>query len=123
MGSLTAALRHEISPAMAWPRQFPRATKSGPAFVEPLGANGGAGPYWRSARAMALGGIGAVLFDPASLELPVIPPFEGRGFALEYLLKSALADASLADETMLDLVDPAATREAQGLDMLMLLAS
>ena len=57
------------------------------------------------------------------LELPVIPPFEGRGFALEYLLKSALADASLADETMLDLVDPAATREAQGLDMLMLLAS
>jgi hypothetical protein len=29
----------------------------------------------------------------------------------------------LADEAMLDLVDPAGTREAQGLDMLMLLAS
>jgi hypothetical protein len=108
---------------MAWPRQFPHATPSEPAFVEPLAANDSAGPYWRSARAMALGGIGAVLFDPGNLELPAIPPFEGRGFGLEYLLRSVLTDARLSDETMLDLVDPAGTREAQGLDMLMLLAS
>jgi hypothetical protein len=108
---------------MAWPRRFPHATPSEPAFVEPLAANDGAGPYWRSARAMTLGGIGAVLFDPGNLELPAIPPFEGRGFGLEYLLRSVLADARLSDEAMLDLVDPAGTREAQGLDMLMLLAS
>jgi hypothetical protein len=123
MGSLAQALRHEKTPVMAWPRRFPHATPSEPAFVEPLAANDGAGPYWRSARAMTLGGIGAVLFDPGNLELPAIPPFEGRGFGLEYLLRSVLADARLSDEAMLDLVDPAGTREAQGLDMLMLLAS
>jgi hypothetical protein len=123
MGSLGEALRQETMPAMAWPRQFPQVRATEPVFAVPLAENDGAGPFWRSARAMEHGGLGAVLFDPADLDIPPIPPFEGRGFGLEYLVQSALPGAILSGDTMLDLVDSSGQREAQGLDLLMLLAS
>ena len=123
MKTLTTALRQDAAQAMAWPRQFPHAGPTEIAFAEPLAASDGPGPYWRTARSMEQGGVGAVLFPPSRLDIPPVPPFEGRGYGLEYLLKSALADASLSQEPMLDLVDPAGQREAQGLDMLMLIAS
>lgn len=123
MGSLAAALRRETTGATAWPRQFPQAGPRELAFAEPLAANDGAGPYWRSAKAMEQGGLGALLFDSTGIEIPPLPPFEGRGYALEYLVASALPTAALSHEAMLDLIDPASQREAQGLDMLMLLAS
>ena len=123
MGSLVAALRRETPGATAWPRQFPQAGPREPAFAVPLAANDGAGPYWRSARAMEQGGLGALLFDSSGIESPPLPPFEGRGHALEFLVASALPTPALSHEAMLDLIDPASQREAQGLDMLMLLAS
>jgi hypothetical protein len=123
MASLSQALRQETTYAVAWPRQFPQTGPVKPPFAEPLAANDGPGPYWRSAMAMEQGAIGALLFDPTRISVPPIPPFEGRGYGLEYLFKSALAEASLSGETMIDLLDPAGQREAQGIDMLMLLAS
>jgi hypothetical protein len=108
---------------IAWPRRFPHAGPDNIPFAEPLAADDRAGPYWHSAKAMEHGGLGALLFDASHLDIPSIPPFEGRGYGLEYLLASALAGAELAGDTMLDLIDPAGQREAQGLDMLMLLAS
>jgi hypothetical protein len=123
MGSLAAALGRDTVRPTAWPRRFPHAGPTRPAFTEPLDPGDGAGPYWRSAQAMVHGGLGAVLFDGGHIEIPAIPPFEGRGAGLEYLLKSALPEAELAGEAMLDLLDPAGQREAQRLDMLMLLAS
>ena len=122
MGSLGEALGRDTVATIAWPRRFPHAGPDAPAFAEPLAADDRAGPYWRSARAMEHGGLGALLFQSAGLDIPSIPPFEGRGYGLEYLLSSALPGAELAGDTMLDLVDPAGQRGAQGLDMLMLLA-
>ena len=127
MGSLVEALGGKTggasSATIAWPRRFPPAGSEAVPFAEPLAANDGPGPYWRSARTMEHGGLGALLFESANLDIPSIPPFEGRGYGLEYLLTSALPGAELAGDTMLDLVDPAGQREAQALDMLMLLAS
>jgi hypothetical protein len=131
MGSLGEALGSksesktggETNATIAWPRRFPHAGPEAVPFAEPLAADDRAGPYWRSARAMEHGGLGALLFESAGLDVPSIPPFEGRGYGLEYLLASALPGAELAGDSMLDLVDPAGQREAQGLDMLMLLAS
>lgn len=127
MGSLAEALAGrtggDTNATIAWPRRFPHAGPDAVPFAEPLAADDRAGPYWRSARSMEHGGLGALLFESAGLDIPSIPPFEGRGYGLEYLLTSALAGAELAGDTMLDLVDPAGQREAQGLDMLMLLAS
>lgn len=127
MGSLGEALAGnkagDTKATIAWPRRFPHAGPDAVPFAEPLAADDRAGPYWRSARAMEHGGLGALLFESAGLDIPSIPPFEGRGYGLEYLLTSALPGAELAGDTMLDLVDPAGQREAQGLDMLMLLAS
>ena len=122
MGSLGEALGRRLA-TIAWPRRFPHAGPDNIPFAEPLAADDRAGPYWHSAKAMEHGGLGALLFESAGLDIPSIPPFEGRGHGLEYLLASALPGAELAGETMLDLVDPAGQREAQGLDMLMLLAS
>jgi hypothetical protein len=126
MGSLGEALNDKTGhnkATIAWPRQFPHAGPDAIPFAEPLAADDRAGPYWRSAKSMEHGGLGALLFESAGLDIPSIPPFEGRGYGLEYLLASALPGAELAGDTMLDLVDPAGQREAQGLDMLMLLAS
>jgi len=131
MGSLGEALGNktggktggDINATIAWPRRLPHTGPEAVPFAEPLAADDRAGPYWRSARAMEHGGLGALLFESAGLDIPSIPPFEGRGYGLEYLLTSALPGLELAGDTMLDLVDPAGQREAQRLDMLMLLAS
>jgi len=123
MASLTDALRQDSLQANAWPRQFPHAGRAEPVFAEPLAADDGSGPYWRSAKAMERGGLGAVLFDPTGIDIPSIPPFEGRGYGLEYLFTSTLPDADFSGDAMIDLLEPAGQREAQVLDMLMLLAS
>jgi hypothetical protein len=123
MASLTVALSGASLQATAWPRQFPKGERREIPFAVPLAANDGAGPYWRSAKALEQGGLGALLFDPTVIEIPPLPPFEGRGHALEFLVSTVLPGAALSPETMLDLIDPASQREAQGLDTLMLLAS
>jgi hypothetical protein len=123
MASLAEAFRSENVPTIAWPRHFPISGRASIPFAEPLAENDGPGPYWRSAQAMEHGGLGALLFDPRDIEIPSIPPFEGRGYGLEFLLKSALPDARVSNEPMLDLVEPASQREAQKLDLLMLLAT
>ena len=122
MSSLAEALGGETVPTTAWPRQFPLGGEASLPFAEPLAENDGPGPYWRSARAMEHG-LGALLFNPGDIEVPSIPPFEGRGYGLEFLLKSALPDARVSKEAMLDLVEPASQREPQKLDLLMLLAT
>ena len=123
MGSLTSALGGKTLRPTAWPRLFPQAGPAQPLFVVPLAREDGPGPYWRSAHSLEQTALGAVLFDPTDMDIPPIPPFEGRGFGLEYLLGTALPEAVLSSETMIDMVEPSGQREAQGLDMLMLLAS
>lgn len=123
MGSLTSALRARPLRPTAWPRQFPDARPAQPLFAVPLAADDGPGPYWRSANTLEQAALGAVLFDPTDLDIPPIPPFEGRGYGLEYLLGTALPETVLSSDSMIDIVDPSGQREAQSLDMLMLLAS
>ena len=122
MGSLTSALGDKSVRPTAWPRQFPR-TPAQTLFAVPLASEDGPGPYWRSAHGLQQTALGALLFDPTGIDIPPIPPFEGRGFGLEYLRGAVLPDAVLSGESMIDMVEPPGQREAHGLDMLMLLAS
>jgi hypothetical protein len=123
MGSLAAALGDRTLRPTAWPRLFPRTGPAQLLFAMPLATEDGTGPYWRSAHILEQTALGALLFDPSDMDIPPIPPFEGRGFGLEYLLGAALPEAVLSSETMIDMIEPSGQREAQGLDMLMLLAS
>ncbi len=122
MGSLTSALGEQPLRPTAWPRLFPGAGPAQPLFAVPLASEDGAGPYWQSAHGLERTALGAMLFDPTDLDIPSIPPFEERGFGLEYLLETALPDAIRSSEMMIDMVEPSRLRDAQGLDMLMLLA-
>ena len=122
MGSLASALGDTTLRPTAWPRLFPRSGPAQPVFAVPLGMEDGPGPYWRSAHGLEQTALGALLFDPTDMDIPPIPPFEGRGFGLEYLRGTALTEALLSSDTMIDMVEPSGQREAQGLDMLMLLA-
>jgi hypothetical protein len=123
MGSLASALGGKTIGPTPWPRLFPRTGPAQPPHAEPLARDDGAGPYWRSARDLEQTALGAILFDPTDMDILPIPPFEGRGFGLEYLLGKLVPGAVLSSETMIDMVEPSGQREAQGLDMLMLLAS
>ena len=121
VGEAVSSMAAAQSRAVVWRRQFAGSAGTELPFVRVPTSPDDLGPYWTMTRQMTHGALGALLVRPRGA-LTDIPPFEGRGFALEYLGTATLGEAAVAGPPMLDLVEPAGQSEALTLDALMLIS-
>lgn len=116
-----AAMAAERSDAILWRREAPGSAASGLPFVRTPTSPDDLGPYWTMTRQLTHGALGAALIQPGRV-LSDIPPFEGRGLALEYLARTAFGEAAVASTPMLDLVEHGGQSGTLALDTLMLMS-